>query len=110
MTEYTRMQIHIQFNVHKCSKKTVCINICACIQKAACFILTDGQPVRTQSQPSLPYNQAADTCGRDRGRPPTRADTKSELVPIVQTHRTTRTHDKARTQLMKHITQNTDML
>ena len=31
------MQIHIQFNVHKCSKKSVCINICACIQKAACY-------------------------------------------------------------------------
>ena len=91
------MQIHIQFNVHKCSKETVCINICACIQKAACFILTDGQPVRTQSQPSLPYNQAADTCDRDRGTPPTRADTESELAPNVQTHRIGRTHDKART-------------
>ena len=104
------MQTHIQFNVHKCSKETVCINICVCIQKAACFFFTDGQPARTQSQPSLPYNQDADTWDRDRGTPPTRADTKSELVPIVQTHRTTRTQDKARTQLMKHITQNTDML
>ena len=91
------MEIHIQFRVHKCSRVGVCIYICACIHKAACSIFGDGQPVRTQSQPSLAYKQAAGTCDRDRGTPPTRADTESELAPNVQTHRIGRTHDKART-------------
>ena len=88
----------------------LCVLTFVCVYRKLTAFFTNGQPARTQNQPSFPYNQDADPWDKGIGTPPTRADTKSELVPIVQTHRTTRTQNTARTQLMKHITQNTDML